>query len=245
MNKTALITDLHAEEEFTAQSGVEVWQNWEKILADIKLRAIDEVIFLGDIGSQAAHQAFFDSLRQQEVSYKIVLGNHDNFAEVCQQYCPEYLDGKEGWYWSEESPSYQTIGLDTSTDTISKAQLDFLKAALQTDKEVFLFIHHPILETHTTPQRQFPLAGAEQIKAILQAHHRQIHIFCGHLHLDDIQTEGHITQTVTPSASIQIKRKSETAEIDHTNFAYRILSVEDNRLTSTVIWFDAENPEKN
>ncbi|SMD32242.1 Icc protein [Reichenbachiella faecimaris] len=238
--KIALVTDLHAEEDFTTKNGVSPWDNWKIILADIQAKGIKQVVFLGDIGSQAAHRQFFDALDQSKLDYKVILGNHDHFAEVVQSYKPATINDREEWYWSEENERFKSIYLDTSTEMISQLQLDWLKAEVQTEKPILLFIHHPILQTHTTPQLEFPLAGADQVKQVLLTHNRPVHVYCGHLHLDDYTTEDNISQTVTPSASIQIKRHSKKAEVENIGFAYRILDFSENKLCSEVIWFDRD-----
>lgn len=237
--KIALITDLHAEEEFPVKYGADVWRNWEVILEDVQKRSINKIVFLGDIGSKAAHKPFIDSL--QKFDFRIILGNHDQFKEFTQNYQPTLIIGKKEWYWSEEDERFKFIFLDTSTDAISQDQLDFLKVEIQSDKPILLFMHHPVLQTHTTPQLEYPLSGADEIKAILLEHNQQVNIYCGHLHLNDVTINTNITQTVTPAASVQIKRQSEKAEIEHIDFAYRILDLDDTNLTSEVVWFEAVN----
>lgn len=236
--KTAIITDLHAEEEFPSAYGADVWRNWKQILEDVEKRGIREIIFLGDIGSNSAHERLLDTI--QPFDFRLVLGNHDKFDELSKSYLPDFVAGKKEWYWSEVRDTFKRIFLDTSSNSISEVQLNFLKQEIQTDQSILLFIHHPVLQTNTTPQLEFPLSGADQIMQILSRHGKPVHIYCGHLHLDDVIIEGNITQTVTPASSVQIKRNSPKAEIEHIDFAYRILDLEDMNLESEVIWFKVE-----
>ncbi|MEP3388538.1 MAG: metallophosphoesterase [Reichenbachiella sp.] len=236
--KIALITDLHAEENWVSEQDVSSWDNWKITLDDIESRGIEEVIFLGDIGAPAAHQKFFDSLEERPFNYKVILGNHEDFEEVMQTKKPAAIQNRKAWYWSEEGEAYKSIFLDTSTDAISATQLDWLEAELQTDKSILLFVHHPILPTHTTPHLEFPLEGDQVIHKLLKKHPKPVHIFCGHLHLDDECVDEHIVQTVTPSASIQIKRHSEKAEVENIGFAYRLLDIQPDQIDAEVIWFD-------
>ncbi|MEO9802438.1 MAG: metallophosphoesterase [Reichenbachiella sp.] len=235
--QTALITDLHAEEDFPLEYGVDAWKNWDILLKDIKKRNIKEIVFLGDIGSMNAHQRLFESMNELTFKYRLVLGNHDDFAEVTQTYQLEPISKKEAWYWSEESEVFKMIGLDTSTDAITQIQLDFLKREIQTGKDLILFIHHPVLQTNTIPQKEYPLEGADDIKEILLGHSGRVHIYCGHLHMDDVQTEANISQTITPASSLQLKKQSEKSEVDHIDFGYRILDFSNPILPSEVIWF--------
>lgn len=235
--KTALITDLHAEEDFPVKYGVDAWKNWDIILKDVKSRSIKEIVFLGDIGSQAAHQRLFESLNKYNFSYRLILGNHDDFTEVIQNHQPEPISKQEAWYWSEENEAFKMIGLDTSTDAITQIQLDFLKQEVQTGKDLTLFIHHPVLQTNTTPQKEYPLAGADDIREILLGHSGRVHIYCGHLHMDDVQSKENITQTITPASSLQLKKQSAQTEVKDISFGYRILNLDAPLLSSEVIWF--------
>jgi Icc protein len=62
MKKTiTYITDIHLDEKFSMDNGVDARKNWNIILADINQRQIDEVIFGGDIGEAAANKYFWDT----------------------------------------------------------------------------------------------------------------------------------------------------------------------------------------
>lgn len=235
--KIALVTDLHAEESFTSDNEVSPWENWEIILKDIKSRGIEKMVFLGDIGAPSAHRQFFDSLDQSGLDYSVILGNHEDYEEVVKTKRPNALADRKEWYWSESNKDFKSIYLDSSTDAISTTQLEWLETELQTEQDILLFVHHPILQTNTTPHLAFPLAGDNQILDLLKTRTQPVRIFCGHLHLDDYQTVDHIQQTVTPSASIQIKRHSKKPEVGNIRFAYRIIEFQDNQITTDVVWF--------
>ncbi len=100
-----------------------------------------------------------------------------------------------------------------------------------------MFIHHPILETSTTPQREYPLIGNEKINSELQKFGKDVYIFCGHLHMDDEQCEGNVKQFVTPAASFQAKKYSETSEKDNINFGYRIVTITKDEVLSEIKMF--------
>ena len=48
--KIAYITDLHLDEDFPKEMGVDSRSNWKVILKDVSNRNIDEIVFGGDIG---------------------------------------------------------------------------------------------------------------------------------------------------------------------------------------------------
>ena len=59
--KIAYITDIHLDEKFPLDTGVDTRENWKIILNDISSRGINEIIFGGDIGEKTANKWFFES----------------------------------------------------------------------------------------------------------------------------------------------------------------------------------------
>ena len=56
IQKIAYITDIHLDEEFTKDQGVDSRANWEIILEDVVSKNIKKVIFGGDIGEPNSNQ---------------------------------------------------------------------------------------------------------------------------------------------------------------------------------------------
>ncbi len=98
-------------------------------------------------------------------------------------------------------------------------------------------MHHPILETGTTTQKYYPLAGSEKIKIDLLNVPNPVNIFCGHLHVVDFQNERNIFQYVSPSACYQMKKYSKTTEKDNINFGYRTIEFAQDRIKTEIIMF--------
>lgn len=63
MQKNAFITDIHLDEAFPKEAGVDSHKNWNWILNDLQSKNIQEVIFGGDIGEYTSNNYFFESLK--------------------------------------------------------------------------------------------------------------------------------------------------------------------------------------
>ena len=154
-NKIAYITDIHLDEQFPIDQGVNRRINWKTILKDISSKKIDKVIFGGDIGEKSSNQWFFESLENYNIS--ISLGNHDYFSEVIKYYSNGVDKKQNELYYSEESTFYKCIFLDSSSGSISQNQIDWLKKELTINKKIIIFIHHPILAVDSEVDRRFSL----------------------------------------------------------------------------------------
>ena len=238
MKRIAQITDTHFDEQFPIENGVKTRENWKRILSDVVERGIDHVIFTGDIGTTESNRWFFESVQQYSFDFNAILGNHDSFEEAIKFYNPHSSEEQQALFYANEDKYFNYIFLDTSTGEISEDQLQWFEDRLKREKDVVLFSHHPILETNTTPQREYPLLGSETINHALQQLDNDIYIFCGHLHCDDEKCEGNVRQFVTPAASFQTKKYSATSEKENINFGYRVIELDQDQVSSEVIMFN-------
>ncbi|WP_345949853.1 metallophosphoesterase [Mucilaginibacter sp. PAMB04274] len=234
MKRIAFITDIHLNEELIPN--VDAAAQWEKILADVASRNIDELVFGGDIGHFSAYPWFFDTLKNTPPDFKLLIGNHDTYTEAVRHYSNPYLGNHQELYYAYEGEYHRYIVLDSSQGCVSDNQLQWLAGQLQTDKDVVLFIHHPVFSMNTPVDREFPLTNREQVQDILQQSGKTIHIFCGHYHLPDEQQHGRINQSITPAASYQIKKEAQDIQPYADYFAYRIIVVQETKITSELIF---------
>ena len=244
MKTIAHITDLHLDEQFPIDQGVKARENIHKILEDVKKRNVDEVIFTGDIGTPESNRWFFHLISKYGFDLKITLGNHDTFVEAAKYFAPDQLGKRSELYYSLQDNNFKYIFLDSSSGNISQAQKNWFLDELKTNKPILLFIHHPILETHTTPQREYPLKSSQQLCDHLKELNSLIYIFCGHIHMKDERKEGNVSQFVTPAACFQVKRNSETSEVDNINFGYRLIQIDEDKVSSEVLMFTPETIEQ-
>ncbi len=234
MKQIAFITDLHLDEQFPIDQKVNPKNNFENVLADIEKRNIKEIIFGGDIGEASAHKYFFEKL--QRFSFNLIWGNHDKFEFVKEYFNKEAI--RKELYYNFEHQNYQYLFLDTSNDELSDTQLAFLKTELIQNKELILFIHHPILEIDTAVDKVYPLKNREELKSVLLNFKNKVTVFCGHYHMNDEQEVKNIKQYTTQSMSFQLAKNDPKIAIDTKTYGYRIIEINKEGIESQLISFD-------
>lgn len=234
MKTIAYLTDTHLDETAPAKHGADERHNWQLALADLSARKIDMVVFGGDIGEFSAYPGFFEALSDYPFVH-VTPGNHDTSHHV-RQFYPEMSHSESGFYHSKEQDGLKWIFLDSSTDKISPEQIEWFERELKDrDKDVLLFIHHPILRVDTPVDKKYPLQNRDAIKTLLLRFPRKVTVFCGHYHIEDTASEANITQYVTPAISYQIKKGTNAIEGDASYFGYRIIEIDERRIETEVI----------
>ena len=242
MRRIAYVTDLHFNEQFPARYKVDGKRNWLTTINDIQKEKISHIIIGGDIGDASAHPWFFNSLKA--FSFQLTLGNHDHYNEVVKQ-TPLATSGNGEHYFFEEDEIFKYLFLDTSAESISQPQLQWLQAELITEKKVVLFLHHPVLPVATAVDQKYPLQNRADVMACLLKSGRAMTLFCGHYHLADEQTEGNIRQVISPAVSFQLPKSSSEVVVDGSAFGYRIIQFNrDGSLETSVKMFKSEAPQE-
>ncbi|MBL7913644.1 MAG: metallophosphoesterase family protein [Bacteroidia bacterium] len=233
MKRIAFITDIHLGEQFPIDNNVNPPKNLETVLSDIENRKINEIIFGGDIGEATSHDYFFEKLKNLNV--KLILGNHDKFDKVKDHFNKD--KNKDELYYKTEDETYQYIFLDSSSDELSKTQLEWILNELSEQKELVLFVHHPVLEIETKVDKVYPLKNRDELKLILLKFKNNVTIFCGHYHMNDEQEFKNIKQYTTQSLSFQLIINPTEIEIDNLNFGYRIITISTENIKTEIINF--------
>lgn len=235
----AHITDLHLDEQFPKDHGVDPYKNWQIILNDLSERNISKIVYGGDIGEPSSNKWFFETLKDYDL--EITLGNHDTFTEVKKHYPHEIDLNIPEFHYSKENGHYKYIFLDTSSGRISKQQIEWLAHELLSTKRIILFVHHPIFSIDVEADRQFALKGREQLKLLLLESNLEIVIFCGHYHMPDHSTIGNIQQYITPASSVQIIKNSNEIILSGETFGYRVIDIGDHGIETELIIFKRGN----
>jgi len=234
--RIAYITDLHLDEQFVKDHGVDARHNWDIILRDVEGKKIDEIIFGGDIGAKDANAWFFSTLAKYPLS--VTLGNHDAFEEAAKYFSKGIENPVNELYYASEDDHYKYIFLDTSKEIISQHQLDWLPGELDSAKHILLFVHHPVLSVDSEMDRVYPLKDREKLEILLLESKKRITIFCGHYHFEDCSQLENITQFITPSASIQVEKIIGEIRFNPNTFGYRIIELTNDDLNTELILFD-------
>jgi 3',5'-cyclic-AMP phosphodiesterase len=235
MRLIAHVTDIHLDEAYTAECGVKARRHWQILLADLDRRGIGELVFGGDIGEAAVFADFFASLAHFSPKLRIVLGNHDKFADTRRYFLHPTAGPGDELYYAEEDAHGRYLFLDSSSGEIGSAQSTWLAGQLESPKRVVIFIHHPIMPVEAVVDRLYPLKGRERIEALLRQHAKPVVIFCGHYHFADEQTVGNITQYITPAASFQVKKTAPDFATTPGPFGYRLIMLDGAKLSSEAV----------
>lgn len=234
MKQIAFVTDIHLMEDGALMLGADPVKNWKVIINDLKERNIDMLVFGGDIGSSAAHEMFFDSLKPWKDRLYVVPGNHDKFSDLVK-YSKWLTEGNDELYYSFDD-SYRFIFLDTSRSFYSDAQYNWLSEKLKTDLPVIIFIHHPVFEVNSIVDKMYPLEGREKLKSLLSSVPIDITIFCGHLHTSDKSINGNVTQYVTLASSYQAEKDPVNVIHNTSIFGYRLIEANGNISTKEILF---------
>lgn len=237
MRKIAFISDIHFDEQFPIDCGIDAKKNWNRIITDLKSKKINEIIFGGDIGAQTGHQYFTQTLK--DFSVKFILGNHDAFTQVSKFYNP--YNRTDELYYSFDDNYNKYLFLDSSSAKLSEKQLDWIKENIKAEKPLIVFIHHPVIEVKTAIDKMYPLLNRDIIKSLFESIKQPVTLFCGHYHMNDELHENNIRQIITQSSSYQIEKETNELSINNTEFGYRIIEIEKNNIKTELVTFKNQN----
>ncbi len=227
MKRIAQLTDLHLDDSMAISQGFDTRANLVHVLEDIRDKGIRDIILTGDLGEASTIGWLANQLSQFGFSSRYLLGNHD--------YLPDYAaltdfianTHEEGCYYSLHENGFLQLFLDSSKYEIGPGQLAWIKEQCSGSSEpILLFIHHPVLDCGNTPMDRFyPMNGRDVVRDYLHSLHRPVHIVCGHYHACHEQQQQDISQYVTLSTYMQLKKTGSLLEMDGRDIGYRILEI--------------------
>lgn len=239
IEKIAHITDMHLDEMFPLENHAFARKRFDNVLKDIENKNISHIICTGDIGEGKGVQYFFEQLKNK--SFSITLGNHDKFIEVFKHYNLGADYNSQKIYSSTQKEYYKLIYLDSSEGTIDNKQLIWLEKELISTKPIIIFIHHPLIALNLKVDEIGKLKNRQEVISLLTKVNNEITIYCGHYHMESSLTYKNIAQYITPAIAFQIKKNTNTIEIDTTISGYRIIHIEKHKVSSTVELLDNAN----
>ena len=236
MKRIAFITDIHLDEGLLEQHKVDCPKQLELILSDVAARGINDIVFGGDIGAASAYPWFFEMLSLFD--FQFILGNHDSAKDAIPFY-KGFNAGRGELYYTASDSNYKYIFLDTSAEQMSDAQFNWLKDELVSEKDLVIFIHHPVLAVNSAIDSIYPLHGRERVADALLGINNKVIIFCGHYHMADVQEHGNVKQYVTPAASYQIVKEAAEITPNNSTFGYRIINIDEGEIKTELVMYNA------
>ncbi len=192
---------------------------------------MQKVIFGGDIGTPKSVGYFVNSL--QHLPLSVSLGNHDRDEQGVATMGAYSADNITFDFISPDD--YRYIVLDSSKGYIAKSKKQWLTSAMDTEKQIILAVHHPIIPVPSYIDHKHALEGRERIQEILHMNRNEVTVLCGHYHLEDERRKGNIRQLVTPAASYLIEKSEELVFRDQL-FGYRLLKISPQCIETEVIY---------
>ncbi len=234
MKRIAQLTDLHLDDSMAIANGVDTRANLVHVLADIRDKGIRDVVLSGDLGEAHTIGWLADQLLLFGLSSRYLLGNHDRPADYAALAGFAENTHAEGCYFTLREDGFLQLYLDSSRYEIGSGQMAWLmRQCNDSDEPVLLFIHHPVLDCGNTPMDRFyPMRKRDILRDFLLSLRRPVHIVCGHYHTCHEQQIQNISQYVTLSTYVQLKKTGLLLEMDGRDIGYRIIEVNSGTLRS-------------
>ncbi|OJJ21102.1 hypothetical protein BKI52_11060 [marine bacterium AO1-C] len=230
--KIAHITDLHLDEAFPIEQGVQARERFQHVLEDIQHEGIQQIVCTGDIGEGEGIQYFFEQVSAFDLT--ITLGNHDSFSGIISYSQQKTASGTQQLYYSIQQDAYKCIYLDSSQGVIDTPQLHWLREMLDNLYPIIIFVHHPILGLDLKVDKIGKLQNRAEVQALLESTNKEVTVFCGHYHMESNLQGKNIRQYITPAVSYQIEQDKEEIKIDNEVFGYRIITINQEHISSKV-----------
>lgn len=242
--KIVQLTDLHVGLPGENTYGVDVRENFRRLLAAIQSQEPDALIISGDlsysVGLSEIYHWIKSMLDAQGLPYYLIPGNHDDVAKLSEAFgLAPYLQQGELYYQLDlEEPM---LLLDTTTGIVSPRQLAWLRDRLQQlDRELIVFMHHPpLLAGVPYMDDKYALQNWRDVLNIFTAYPHRLNVFCGHYHVHKTVSIHNTNVHLTPSCFFQIDWRSDAFQVHHQRIGYRWIERRaDGALEHGVVYLD-------
>ena len=241
--KIAHITDIHiVAREGDLLRGIDVRNNFIQTLNTVRNAQPDMIVVGGDMaaedGELAAYQWIKMQLDRMGIEYHVLAGNHDRIENMHRVFHQSGRQNRDTWYFQLDRKGRRIFCLDSSTNRLSKDQLDWLKADIgKRNDTVLLFIHHPpLLCDCLFMDRKYPLENWQEAVRLLRSIPQIKNIVCGHYHTERTVQSCENTVFITPATYMQISQQSPNFEISDYRPGWRWIKWEGETLYSSVFY---------
>ena len=242
--KIIQITDLHIDEEGSYPFDIDVRKNFLRILTHIKRQKADHLVVSGDLcyrePVEEIKQWIKEVLDFSDLEYSIIAGNHDDSTMMAEVFNMKHLLNEGELYYAKKIGKETVLFLDSARGSISKKQSNWLQRQLKNATEdVIIFMHHPPMKAGVPfMDTRYPMQQLEKVQQIFFDHPANVHVFCGHYHLEKTLRLKNITVHITPSCFFQLDHHSLEFKVDHHRIGYREIQLDNQILMSTVKYFN-------
>jgi len=234
------INDLHVAKEGEESFGVDVRNNFLRIVERLKAARADLLVINGDLCFRDGEREIYEWIKQHlsEIDLPIAYtsGNHDDPALMAKVFNLNGSLKEKELYYARKIDGQTCLFLDTTTRIVSEEQLQWLARELdKASDRVFVFMHHPPLFAGVPyMDNNHALINMEPIQELFNSFPGQVYVFCGHYHVDKVVQRKNITVYITPACFFQIDQHEEKFKVDHYRIGYREINWKNCALMSTV-----------
>ena len=238
------ITDLHIGHEGDETHGVDVRENFLKILKEIETRQPDSLVLTGDLclmdGNVDIYAWIKKHLDKLSIPYEVIAGNHDDSAILAKAFGKIADLHDTELFFKRRIGNKTCLFLDSSIGELSSNQLLWLgKELRELQEDVLIFMHHPPVNGGVVfMEKKYAMRGREQLQSVLFNYGQAVTVFCGHYHVEKTICQQNTTVHITPSTYVQINDKAEDFTVDHHRIALREINFDNYAVRSTVRYFN-------
>lgn len=239
--KFVQITDLHIVPRGGKLKGLSPTERLAKCIEDINRHRenVSFCIFTGDLadsGQREAYAALRECLKELELPYHLMLGNHDQRAPFFEIFPDSPRDENGFLQFEMQTEAGRLIFLDTldegrSPGVYCEKRRQWLTRRLHEAKSdpVYLFMHHPPFDIGIPSLDNIKLDDGELFAAVVQEPADIRHLFLGHVHRPISGSWRGIPFSALPGTNHQIAADFETVSpmpYMHGPSAYGIVHLE-------------------
>lgn len=234
------ITDIHIPAKGEETYGIDVHQNFLDSLQKAKSLEPDHLVISGDLcnidGDRETYEWVKARLELVDIPYSLLVGNHDDGGLMSEVFGLSHLMVNGELFYKYFFGNQSCLFLDTGRHLLSEQQLEWLANELRVlQGDVLIFMHHPPLFGGVPfMDNKYALQNRTAVQKILFNHINNIHIFCGHYHVDKVLHQNNVTVYITPSTYFQIDQHSEEFKVDHKRIGLREIVIEDGYMSTAV-----------
>ena len=184
------------------------------------------LIYLGDMvpsGLDQEYQVFLETMKQLEMPYFTVPGNHDvrtNGLALYEQYLAPA-------YHSFDLLDYSLIFLNTSKLGMEARQQEWLEARLDTNKDSLLFLHVPLHDPRGKEHAFLDKKEAENLMRLIKEAPSNVRgVFSGHIHMFKHEEVEGINFVTSGGGGAHLYAAPDEGGFHH----YTIISVDDEEI---------------
>lgn len=236
------ITDIHLGLPGEKTKNIDVRRQLSHIIRAIQSIPCDAYIITGDFCFMEPHSDIYLELKSLlntlPKPYHFIPGNHDDPKMMAEVWAIQVRNNV--YYYSYAWPSQTCLFLDTSSGSISHQQYHWLEKQLnQLIAPIIIFAHHPLMMCSVPyMDERHALNGQQKIMALLKTCEKEVHVFCGHYHVDKTVSSGRVTHHLTPSVFLQFHPESTDGAIFHSRPGYRIIEVDQGQVSTYTGYLD-------